>query len=107
MNGVGGYSNWRWLFILEGIATIVIGAFAYFLVPDFPEEAKWLTEDERSWVIARTGRGTEPPPKIEAKDILQFFSDFKNVCAGVIYFGKTGQSPRLWPVDANELLLQP
>jgi sugar phosphate permease len=54
MNGVGGYSNWRWLFILEGIVAILVGILAYFIIVDFPEEAKWLTEDERRWVISRT-----------------------------------------------------
>ena len=88
MDGVGGYSNWRWIFILEGILTILIGIAAFFFIADFPEEATWLTEDERTWVIARTGRDQEPPRKIVAQDILHFFSDLRNVLGGIIYFGK-------------------
>lgn len=88
MDGVGGYRSWRWVFILEGICTVLIGIGAFFFVADFPEEAKWLTEDERSWVMARTGRDKEMAPKIVAKDILRFFSDIKNILGGVIYFGK-------------------
>lgn len=88
MDGVGGYSDWRWLFILEGILTILIGVTAFFLVADFPEEAKWLTEDERNWVLTRTGRDQESPEKIVAKDILRFFSHAKNVLGAIMYFGK-------------------
>ena len=55
---------------------------------DFPEEAKWLTEEERSWVITRTGRNGDAPPKVVVKDILQFFGRFRNVLGGVLYFGK-------------------
>ena len=98
MDGVGGYSNWRWVFILEGILTIIIGVVAYFTLADFPEQAKWLTEDERGWVITRTGRDKEGIQKIGAKDILRFFSDFKNILAGIVYFGKTS-THQLQPLE--------
>lgn len=66
---------------------MIIGIGAFFLVADFPEEAKWLTEDERSWIMARTGTDKEMARKIVAKDILRFFSDIKNILGGIIYFG--------------------
>jgi MFS family permease len=53
MNGVGGYSGWRWIFILEGLATVVVAVIAFFTIHDFPETAKFLTEDERAWVVSR------------------------------------------------------
>ncbi|GAB7364040.1 hypothetical protein MBLNU230_g4597t1 [Neophaeotheca triangularis] len=47
MDGVGGYEGWRWIFILEGIITVVIGAFTYFLLPDDPSSSsRWLNNDE-------------------------------------------------------------
>lgn len=88
MDGVGGYHSWRWIFILEGICTVIIGIAAFFFVADFPDEARWLTEAEKSWVMARTGRGKELDQKVAAKDILVFFSDIKNILGGIIYFGK-------------------
>ncbi|MCJ1380519.1 hypothetical protein MMC17_003627 [Xylographa soralifera] len=86
MNGVGGLSNWRWIFILEGIITILVGIVAFFLVADFPRDAKWLTENERNVVLARTSKSGSLLEKITAKDIVHFFSDFKNILGGVIYF---------------------
>ncbi|KAL1999602.1 hypothetical protein VTN02DRAFT_4287 [Thermoascus thermophilus] len=53
MDGVGGYSGWRWIFILEGLATIVVAVGAYFVIYDFPDTASFLTEEERAWVIHR------------------------------------------------------
>ncbi|KAK2123530.1 major facilitator superfamily domain-containing protein [Fusarium oxysporum II5] len=47
MAGVGHLAAWRWLFILEGLATIVIGVVAFFLLPDYPGTTSWLTEEER------------------------------------------------------------
>jgi sugar phosphate permease len=49
MNCVGGYAGWRWIFILEGILTVVVALLSFFLVHDFPETAKFLTSEERAW----------------------------------------------------------
>jgi type II secretory pathway pseudopilin PulG len=47
MQGVGKIAAWRWLFILEGLATIVIGIIALCLLPNYPGTTKWLSEEER------------------------------------------------------------
>jgi len=47
MHGVLGHSAWRWLFWIEGIATMVIALFAFFILPDLPNNARFLTEEER------------------------------------------------------------
>ncbi|CAG8110703.1 unnamed protein product [Penicillium salamii] len=47
MGGVGNLAAWRWLFILEGLATVVVGCVAFFVLPDFPGTTKWLTESEK------------------------------------------------------------
>lgn len=53
MRGIAGLEGWRWIFILEGIATVVVGVIAYFTLYDYPETAKFLTEDERAFIIHR------------------------------------------------------
>ena len=53
MDGIRGYLGWRWIFILEGTLTAVLAIAFFFLIPDFPEDAKWLTEEERAFVKAR------------------------------------------------------
>lgn len=47
MDGVAGYSGWRWIFILEGTATVAIAGTAVFFVSDWPDTAKFLTVEER------------------------------------------------------------
>ena len=47
MNGVGGYEGWRWIFILEGLATVVLGVASFFLLIDSPRlSGKWLDPEE-------------------------------------------------------------
>ncbi|RFU35787.1 hypothetical protein B7463_g580, partial [Scytalidium lignicola] len=55
MDGAGGLEGWRWIFILEGIATVVIAIFAYFTIPNSFETAKFLTPEEKEWVAFKVG----------------------------------------------------
>jgi ACS family tartrate transporter-like MFS transporter len=51
-----GLSSWRWLLILEGTPALVCGVLTYFLLPSRPQEAKFLTADEKEWIRAELGR---------------------------------------------------
>jgi MFS family permease len=42
--------GWRWLFILEGMPAILLGAVAFFLLTDWPGEANWLPPAQRQWI---------------------------------------------------------
>ncbi|ORY55160.1 MFS general substrate transporter [Leucosporidium creatinivorum] len=53
MGGVGGYSGWRWIFILEGLMTVIAGVVAFWALTDYPATASWLSEDEKAWIIWR------------------------------------------------------
>lgn len=53
MRGVGGLDGWNWIFILEGILTVIVGALAYFFIVNYPSTAKFLSAEERSYLIAR------------------------------------------------------
>ncbi len=46
-----GFSGWRWLFFLEGLPAIILGIITLFFLPDYPEQAKWLTSEEKTWLI--------------------------------------------------------
>ncbi|KAF9234656.1 MFS general substrate transporter [Melanogaster broomeanus] len=56
MNGDGGLEGWSWIFILEGLLTILIASAAAFIMVDYPSTAKFLTTEERSFVIERRRR---------------------------------------------------
>lgn len=90
MDGLNGYKGWRWIFILEGGLTVAVSFFFYFWLPDFPEEAKWLQEDERAFIKARLridqgSSGAERPIKIS--DVGRAFKDIKIIVGGFMYFG--------------------
>ena len=45
--------GWRWLFLLEGIPAMLLGAATFFVLPDRPKDARWLPPNERDWITAR------------------------------------------------------
>lgn len=52
MHGVNGWSGWQWLFLLEGIPSVLAGVVTMFYLTNKPQEAKWLTEEEKRLVLA-------------------------------------------------------
>ncbi|KAK0385988.1 hypothetical protein NLU13_5705 [Sarocladium strictum] len=53
MDGSLGLRAWRWLFIIEGVITVVVAIAAFFVLPNFPRTTKWLTEEEATLAIWR------------------------------------------------------
>ncbi|MCJ1377293.1 hypothetical protein MMC17_000387 [Xylographa soralifera] len=90
MNGMRGYLAWRWIFILEGVVTCIVAIIFFFLIPSFPEDASWLTEDERAYVKARlqADQGRSAAERnISFKDVRTIFKDYKIFVGGFMYFG--------------------
>ena len=89
MNGISGYHAWRWIFILEGILTSIIGFASYFMVPDFPENSSWLTTDEQAYIKARLAAEQDPTPiedQSAEKHFLLILKDRQVLLGGLIYF---------------------
>ncbi|KAK6435873.1 hypothetical protein LTR95_007940 [Oleoguttula sp. CCFEE 5521] len=56
MNGLCGLEAWRWVYLLEGIYTILLAGVIYLVLPDYPKSprsSKWLTEREQDYLEAR------------------------------------------------------
>ncbi|KAJ3507524.1 hypothetical protein NLJ89_g6257 [Agrocybe chaxingu] len=53
MDGVGGRRGWEWIFILEGILTVAVALFAYFVVPTWSHKAKFLSPSEKERLFQR------------------------------------------------------
>lgn len=90
MDGLRGYAGWSWIFILEGTLTAVVAVLFFFIIPDFPENAKWLGDSERKYIKARlqADQGRSAAERaITLKDVINVFRDYKVFLGGLMYFG--------------------
>jgi D-galactonate transporter len=82
-----GISSWRWVFILEGLPAVVFGVLTYFVLPNRPAEAEFLTSEEKGWLQADLLR--EERKKLEQRhySALQVLLNPRVLCLGIIEFG--------------------
>ncbi|QBP77752.1 MFS transporter [Herbaspirillum huttiense] len=52
MDGIGGLRGWHWLFLLEGLPTVLLGVVCLFFLTDRPDQARWLNDAQRQWLVA-------------------------------------------------------
>ncbi|KAH7115327.1 major facilitator superfamily domain-containing protein [Dendryphion nanum] len=88
-SGSPGIAKWRVLFLVEGLPTVVMAAAAWFFLPDSPETARFLNEEEKEVARARgvrqAGKGTRVGGA-NFKEILKGLSDPKGWILGLMYF---------------------
>jgi hypothetical protein len=94
MDQFGGLSGWRWLFLLEGLPAILL-AFVAFWLPDYPETAKFLTEEECLYLKDRLASGAPKGEKhwdwkslrVLIKDPTLYTFTLYWICHGIGGFG--------------------
>ncbi len=92
MDGVGGKRGWAWIFILEGLLTVLFGIASFWMVHDFPAEAKFLTPDDRARMIRRLRADNQSSAEKESFEWSYLWSslgDWKMWLAMAIYMGTT------------------
>lgn len=93
MDGVGGKAGWSWIFILEGLATIVLGVLSFWLVVDFPDKATFLSDADRKRVTRRLILDQQASGQHEewkTSYLWESLKDWKTYLGAIIYMGADG-----------------
>lgn len=87
------YKGWRWIYIIEGTMTALLGIIAYFYLIDFPDSrrTKFLSEKEKAFVNERLSwdRGTNETHKVTWQSMKNDLKDWKVWACAWIYFSAT------------------
>ncbi len=59
LDGRAGLAGWQWLFLLEGIPSVLLGVIVLLYLTDRPAAAHWLSPEQRDWLVARLKRDGE------------------------------------------------
>lgn len=79
ISGADGFLGWRWIFIIEGLVTVAIGLFGLFTIPNWPDKATFLTNEERNLLQTRVSEGTSQASmdRLDAKAVKRSLRDWK------------------------------
>jgi nitrate/nitrite transporter NarK len=93
MDGLAGRPGWAWIFIVEGLITILVGIVSWWVIVDFPSDATFLTEEEKKIVRLRLegdGQHGARDEKFKWSEFKASFSDWKTWTGMVMYMGVDG-----------------
>ncbi|KAJ7477005.1 MFS general substrate transporter [Mycena galericulata] len=86
MEGVRHLHGWSWIFLLEGLITVVIAVFGFVFMPDYPEKATFLTSAERDYLLdllAKDSAGLSK--KFEMKFFWQAVGDYNSYLYSLLF----------------------
>ena len=82
-----GLAGWQWMFLLEGAPAVVLGIVAFCFLTNAPEEAHWLSLEQRSWLVAELRQEAEGHQSGNKVGILKVFTSLPVWLLVMVYFG--------------------
>jgi sugar phosphate permease len=86
LDGVFGLAGWKWLFIMVSLPCVVLGFFVLKLLSDRPEDAAWLTREEKTALLGMLASETHDRPKSTLAGAL---TDRRVLILALVQFGFT------------------
>ncbi|KAH7082842.1 major facilitator superfamily domain-containing protein [Paraphoma chrysanthemicola] len=89
LDGAGGWSGWRWIIAINGIPTVLTAFVTPFVLPNSPETAKFLSEDDRRNLIALRSAEigqTRSAQEMSKKDVMEGVKDWKTYTYAIAQF---------------------
>ncbi len=87
-----GLRGWQWMFILEAVPAIVLGALTLVLLPDGPAKAAWLAPERRAWLTGRLAAEAPAAAGPTHRPLWQVMTDRRVLAASLVYAGASGAS---------------
>ncbi|MEJ8810477.1 MFS transporter [Variovorax ureilyticus] len=90
-----GLRGWQWLFILEAIPAVVLGVMVFFVLPNRPDNAKWLTHEQREWLNARLESEKQEAKPVAHMSVLRILKNKYVLALAIVYAGSSATSNAL------------
>jgi ACS family tartrate transporter-like MFS transporter len=87
LDGTFGLPGWKWLFVLEGAPPIVLGIIGIFYLTDRPQQATWLSAEQRSWLLGALERDAKVTGVVHGESVLRTITKPMVLLFGFCNFG--------------------
>ncbi len=75
LDGTAGIAGWRWLFLVEGLPSVLLGVLVLIYLRDGPAQAPWLADAERDWLVERLRDEEQARERRHGSDLLRALVD--------------------------------
>jgi ACS family tartrate transporter-like MFS transporter len=82
-----GLSGWQWMFLMEGLPAILLGAAVFWTLADNPREASWLKGEERTWLLERLALEHETETALKIENLWKVLISARIWMLSMVYFG--------------------
>ncbi len=82
-----GFSGWQWMFLIEGLPAIALGAAVYWTLADTPHDAKWLKPDERSLLLETLAAERKTESRLTKSSVWAAIFSGRIWLLSIVYFG--------------------
>lgn len=108
MDGTRGLASWQWIFVVEGAPTVVLGVFAWWIIPSSPMTSTWLSSEERTCLLRRLRRAhVEVDGKVfDRQQFVDAIRDYKTYLYILLFLGfivPTSSVSQLMPSIVKDL----
>jgi ACS family tartrate transporter-like MFS transporter len=87
LNGMLGFKGWQWMFLLEAGPALLLSVVVLFYLTDRPEQARWLSDEERGWLVRRLAAETRRRETVGPHGVLQALVMPRVLALALVYFG--------------------
>jgi ACS family tartrate transporter-like MFS transporter len=90
LDGAMGLKGWQWLFIIEGVPSVLLGIVTWFYLTDKPEHADWLSPEQKAWLAAKLNAEIAAKQAVKHLTLGEALLSPKVITLSLIYFGFVG-----------------
>jgi len=90
LDGALGFKGWQWLFIVEGVPSILLGIVTWFYLTDRPERADWLSTGQKAWLASKLDAEIAAKQAVKHMTLGEALSSPKVIALSLVYFGFVG-----------------
>lgn len=84
---IGKLAGWQWLFILEAVPAVILGLIVYWVLPEMPSTATWLSNEEKGWLSQKLEQESAGETPLAKSELIAALGSLRIWILALVYFG--------------------
>ena len=84
---IGKLAGWQWLFVLEALPAVILGLVVYWVLPEMPSTATWLSNEEKAWLSQKLQHESSGETPLAKNELIAALGSLRIWILALVYFG--------------------